>query len=635
MLSYSPQKWQIISFLPKFAVRLKIINTDTMNFLKIICICATTLVALPTLRAQNSTSAGGAATNGGAQNVIPVLKGVQMETDRRVISYILPRRILWKHCDNGATMDGEDVLLKNHYGQAALAGVSYAHLRNGKGASCSLLLDFGTELQGGLQIVTGQSASRTVKLRIRFGESAQEAMCDIDGKNGATNDHAMRDFTLEVPWLGVAECGNSGFRFARIDVLGDNTDLLLQEVRAAFRYRDIPYLGSFECDNERLNKIWQTGAYTVHLNMQQYLWDGIKRDRLVWTGDINPEVLTIATVFGANDVVNKSLDLSKKCFGPTQWMCTISSYSIWWMITQYQWYMYTGNRAYLDEQKDYVTALIATLLNYVDDKGEEKLNARFLDWPSSENQKGIDAGLQALMAMGFDAAAKMEAIWGNDALSSECSAISAKMKKRHRDLNGSKQAAALNAIAGMLSPAKAADKTILPGGANGFSTFYGYYMLEALALAGDYTQAMDIMSAYWGAMLDLGATTFWEDFNMKWLDNAARIDELVPEGKVDIHKAYGDYCYKGYRHSFCHGWASGPTTWLSAHVLGVKVLEPGCRKVAIEPHLGRLKWAKGTFPTPYGVIRISHKVGADGKVVSDIQAPDGVEIVKGTAEQSK
>lgn len=25
---------------------------------------------------------------------------------------------------------------------------------------------------------------------------------------------------------------------------------------------------------------WLTGAYTVHLNMQDYLWDGIKRDRL-------------------------------------------------------------------------------------------------------------------------------------------------------------------------------------------------------------------------------------------------------------------------------------------------------------------------------------------------------------------
>ena len=53
--------------------------------------------------------------------------------------------------------------------------------------------------------------------------------------------------------------------------------------------RDLQYLGSFECSDERLNTIWQTGAYTVHLNMQDYLWDGIKRDRLVWIGDMHPE----------------------------------------------------------------------------------------------------------------------------------------------------------------------------------------------------------------------------------------------------------------------------------------------------------------------------------------------------------
>ena len=81
-------------------------------------------------------------------------------------------------------------------------------------------------------------------------------------------------------------------------------------------------------------------------------------------------------------------------------------------------------------------------------------------------------------------------------------------------------------------------------------------------------------------MLDLGATTFWEDFDIKWLDNAARIDELVPEGKVDVHRSYGDFCYKGFRHSFCHGWASGPTAWLSEHVLGISIVEPGCKRCA-------------------------------------------------------
>lgn len=32
-------------------------------------------------------------------------------------------------------------------------------------------------------------------------------------------------------------------------------------------------------------------------------------------------------------------------------------------------------------------------------------------------------------------------------------------------------------------------------------------------------------------MLDLGATTFWEDFNLDWIPNAAPIDEPVPAGK--------------------------------------------------------------------------------------------------------
>jgi alpha-L-rhamnosidase len=607
-----------------------------MNLFKILCLASASILALPAA-AQQCAPGNGAkkcatkcttkCTTKCCANTIPALKGTSMQTDRRVISYILPKRIMWKESTAGSTIENEGILLKNNYGQTALGGISFCHIKNTAGGTNSMLFDFGAELQGGIQVVTGGAPANKVRLRVRFGESASEAMCEIDGKNGATNDHALRDFILEIPGMGVAECGNSGFRFVRIDVLGDNTDLQLQEVRAAFRYRDIPYLGSFECDNERLNKIWMTGAYTVHLNMQQFLWDGIKRDRLVWTGDINPEVLTIATVFGANDVVNKSLDLSKENFKPTEWMCTISSYSIWWMITHYQWYMYTGNRKYLDEQKEYTTQLLGELMKYVDGKGYEKLNARFLDWPSSENPKGIDAGLQALMAIAFDTGAKLETIWGNDALAKQCSDLAAKMKKCRRDFNNSKQAASLNAIAGMIAPEKAAKKTILVGGAKDFSTFYGYYMLEALALSGNYTEAMDIMSEYWGAMIDLGATTFWEDFNLDWTKNAARIDELVPEGKVDIHKSYGNYCYKGFRHSFCHGWASGPTTWLSAHVLGVKVLEAGCRKVAIEPHLGKLKWAKGTFPTPYGVIKISHRVGDDGKVVSDVQAPDGVEIV--------
>jgi alpha-L-rhamnosidase len=67
-------------------------------------------------------------------------------------------------------------------------------------------------------------------------------------------------------------------------------------------------------------------------------------------------------------------------------------------------------------------------------------------------------------------------------------------------------------------------------------------------------------------------------------------------------------------------------------VLGVTILEPGCKKVSIEPHLGDLEWVEGAFPTPYGVIRISHKKLANGKIDTKIEAPKQVKIISRQAD---
>ena len=82
----------------------------------------------------------------------------------------------------------------------------------------------------------------------------------------------------------------------------------------------------------------------------------------------------------------------------------------------------------------------------------------------------------------------------------------------------------------------------------------------------------------------------------------------------------------GHRHSFCHGWAGGATPWLTENVLGIKVLEPGCTKIKVEPHLGDLEWAKGSYPTPYGEVIVSHVKKEDGTVESQIQLPEGVSL---------
>ncbi len=562
------------------------------------------------------------------------------QRDSRSRTYIPPTRIVWQQ--DSDCIEGEENLLKPGIGQADLANRNPCVLRSSATAHPALLLDFGKELQGGLQFVTGMPASqKPVRIRVRLGESVSEAMCEIDGKNGATNDHAIRDFTLSLPWLGVQEVGNSGFRFARIELLDDSVELQLKEVRAISTLRDIPYRGSFRSNDERLNRIWQTGAYTVHLNMQEYLWDGVKRDRLVWIGDMHPEVMTINSVFGYNEVVPKSLSLIRDITPLPGWMNGISSYSIWWLLIQRDWYYYQGDWQFLKAQQPYATELLRHLISKVDANGKEELDGnRFLDWPSSENLPAINAGLQAMMIQALRAGVELSRLYEDEGLAQDCQAAldrSIRYAQKHPQRfpakageiqAGDKQAAALLTIAGVLDPQTANAQCLAVDGAKGFSTFYGYYMLRAMAMAGNYQGALNVIRTYWGAMLDLGATTFWEDFNMEWLPNAACIDELVPAGKKDIHGDYGAYCYQGFRHSLCHGWASGATSWLSEFVLGVQVVEPGCRTIRITPHLGDLQWVEGSFPTPYGDIQIRHEKETNGKIKSRIEAPKEIRIIQ-------
>ena len=137
-----------------------------------------------------------------------------------------------------------------------------------------------------------------------------------------------------------------------------------------------------------------------------------------------------------------------------------------------------------------------------------------------------------------------------------------------------------------------------------------------------------MMKKYFGGMLSRGATSFWEDFDIGWLEGSGRIDEFLKSGEKDLHGDFGGYCYKGFRHSLCHGWASGPVPFLTECVLGIRASEPMCKKIKIEPHLGALEWVRGEYPTPYGVVRVCHKK-ENGEIISEISAPQEIEIVRG------
>jgi hypothetical protein len=75
--------------------------------------------------------------------------------------------------------------------------------------------------------------------------------------------------------------------------------------------------------------------------------------------------------------------------------------------------------------------------------------------------------------------------------------------------------------------------------------------------------------------------------------------------------------------SLCHGWASGPTAWLTEQVLGIQPVAGGFTKVAIRPDLCDLKWARGAEPCPQGSIKVDYRRDAS-EFKARIEIPEGV-----------
>lgn len=546
---------------------------------------------------------------------------------------IAPTRIVWTSDSTGKHIKHPEHLLGDFLGQVSTADPNNVLMRTNGDGMASILLDFGKEINGGVKIYSGMRGnSAPALLRVRFGESVTEAMADPDQPAGnpknARNEHSLRDVTVHSPWLGWIRVGDTGFRFVRIDLLEKDMDYLLRYVEGVEVVDDAPIVGSFECSDPRLTEIWNTGARTVQLCMQDFLWDGIKRDRLVWLGDIHPEIVTANVVFGEHPTVYNSLEFGRKDAPLPRWMNGFSAYSLWWLIVQRDLMLHHGNRDNYDQNRDYILGLTKQVGTFVDDKGVEHLDGeRFLDWPTFDKPDVIASGLHSLIIIAMNAMDELGRMTDDKELSAEAQQILKRVNKVKVDDLGNSQAAALRVLAAQTKDADKSSKTIIDNGPEAFSTFYGYYMLEALAKTGNYAEAQDIMSKYWGAMLDLGATSFWEDLTYTDAAKAGRIDEFVPEGKYDIHADGGKYCYVGLRLSMCHGWASGPTPWLTKYALGVYPVEKGSKTIVIDPKPGNLTWAKGTYPTPYGPVHVAWNKDEKGKINVTYDAPEGVTVI--------
>ena len=470
-----------------------------------------------------------------------------------------------------------------------------------------VVLDFGKEICGSLRFITREAMDGVAIFRITLGESLAEC-CSMIGEKNATNDHSPRDFEAKISSMSDLTFALSGFRFARIELLSER-EVYIKNVFAVNRMPYFEKEGYLITSDSELNQIIDTAAYTLKLCFQNgYIWDGIKRDRLVWCGDLNQEIITSIYLFGDNKNITNSLDFLKEETPEGIWMNHIPSYSAWWIINLCDYCRLSGNHEYFKENKNYAKSIMRQFNMSIAEDGimDFKQPAHsmsfFLDWPTNDTEDAVIGTASVIVA-----AAKRFLLMEDNA---DCHDIIRKLSK-YLDMSCEyKQTRAFQIIAGRSADRE--DTFLEKGGADGFSTFMSYYILTADALA-DGKKMLPIIKEYFGAMLSRGATTFWEDFHIDWLQGSSGIDEFPKEGEKDIHGDYGAFCYKGYRHSLCHGWASGVLAFLVEYMLGLKLMDGGAF-YELNPHAMGIKEIEAKIPIKDGWLRIKVE---DGKVVKE------------------
>ena len=428
-----------------------------------------------------------------------------------------------------------------------------------EGVGSYVILDFGKEMNGGIRMFTNYVQGNLCRARIRFGESLGEVNSSIGEKN-ATNDHGPRDLETVICAVADVVVGQTGFRFVRIDLLEEKYVYFknIYCVNHIFSRKPI-YL--YQGKDERIAQIFDVAKRTVDLcSSEGFIWDGIKRDRLMWVGDLAPEAMALTAIYGRFPLLEKTLDLSKKIARLPKYMNGIYTYSMWWIIILADYYKEFGCKDYVRKHMEYLVKLVKQMDGLVDEQGELCKTIRYLvDWPTKDSVDEL-VGVRAIFLMAMNSAEELLTAFGYP--TDVVHEIKRKLNVQPIRAQEKKQVIALKYFATGELTDEEYEKLIV-GRTKGFSTFMSYYVLTAIA-SRDEALAIELMKEYYGAMLDRGATTFWEDFHTEWLEGSGRIDE-IDETKKDIHGDYGAHCYVGFRHSLCHGWSAGVVKFIKEH----------------------------------------------------------------------
>jgi hypothetical protein len=465
----------------------------------------------------------------------------------------------------------------------------------------SLLVDFGKETFGFVKLhgVVGKG-----NVSIYYGESKEEAL---------SVDHCEALDRLTINNTSKKEAApelSKAFRY--INIQYDGT-VNIDSVTMLYEYADVKVRGGFRCNDEEINRIYDVAKYTFELNTREFFIDGIKRDRWVWSGDAYQSYLMNYYLYFDKETVKRTILALRGKDPVTAHINTIMDYTFYWFLSIGDYVMYTGDTAFVKEVYPRMKTLMEYCLNRRNSNGLMEWMPGdwiFIDWAAGLSKKGEVSFEQLLLTQSL----YLMALFANmmdDTDMMRYTVIADDTRKKLFDYYWNKDK---NAFVHSRIDGKQTDNVTRY--TNMFAIFFKYlnedqkqvvkksvllndnvqkittpymrfYELEALCALGEQKYVLKEMKDYWGGMLKLGATSFWEEYN--------------PTKKGEEHLAmYG----RKFGKSLCHAWGASPLYLLGKYYLGVKPVGLGYESYRVEPELGGLEWMEGKVPVPGGEIEM-------------------------------
>eukprot|EP00984_Skeletonema_dohrnii_P010549 scaffold4110_cov77-Skeletonema_dohrnii-CCMP3373.AAC.14 len=525
--------------------------------------------------------------------------------------------------------------------------------------------DFGREILGHVRITIlpskatiPSSSSVEPPIQLRVGETHAEALNDNEEHFEQSID-LCTDGDDNTMWLSSHLLA---FRYVRIIIASDD-DIDPDEVTVACSSQEaeIDNAGSLDfgpnapSDNNILDRnIWDCAAATLKLCIHQnFIVDGIKRDRLPWLGDVVVSLMANAYSFHDMECIRWSLSVLGRC-GMEKLYCNannnaleeevdarvqvaeshvngIVDYSLWFFICHWLYQRYFGDESFLRQEWPLLETRLVNLIQWCSDKNkgwfiEHESEWIFIDW-TVEGDKSEP--LQIIWWWALDCAhdlAKSMLLVGTDDESKENSVVelikdvqskleTSLMERDDIQAGYSRHAHLLGVLSGLYS--RLDDRASGDWWDPDTSDERAYMIRKSRKLV------EESRSALLGKDLAAVATPY-----MKHLECLAliRLDErstaldqvrkywggMLETGATTFYEAFNEgesisdvaaFYDRPYARSLCHAWSAGPCALYPEILLGIRPLSDGWKEWACSPMEG-VSSVTSEVNTMYGTIRI-------------------------------